>query len=64
MDSNETRNLLREMLGGVGFALLKNHLRKVKLKIDTEKRLVCITKDGRTQEIKFDDIEQAINEQV
>ena len=64
MDSNETRNLLKELLGGVGYALVKPLLRAVKVEIDAEKRHVLITKDGRTHEITFDEIERAINEQV
>ena len=64
MDSNETRNLLKKLLGGVGYAIVKPFLRTVKIKIDAEKRHVLIIKDGRTHEIKFDDIEELVNEQV
>lgn len=58
MDSNETRNRLRDLIGFVGFSLLKCYLCNVKLKIDAEKKLVTITKERETFVISFDDIEQ------
>jgi len=64
VDSNVTKAQLRELLGTMGYVLVMSYLRddNVKLKFDTEKRTVRITKDGRTHEIKFDDIEQVVNE--
>lgn len=62
MDSNETENQLKELIGSVGFRLLKYHLRNVMLRIDTERKIVIITRDGRTHEIEFDEIERAVNE--
>ena len=62
MDSNETKKRLKNLIGSVGYALLKRHLRNVKLKIDIEKRLFKITKDGKIYEIGFDEIEQAVND--
>lgn len=58
MDSNETRNQLKELVGSLGYTLLKCHLCNVRLKIDAEKKLVTITKNGTTHEIKFDEIER------
>ncbi len=55
---------LKKMLGPVGFMLARTILRKIKIKFDTEQRKVCITSDGKTQEIGFDEIEQAVNEQI
>lgn len=62
MDSNETENQLRELVGSVGFRLLKYHLRNVMLRIDTENKIVIITRDGKTHEIGFDEIERVVNE--
>lgn len=62
MDSNETENQLKELVGSVGFRLLKYHLRNVMLRIDTEKRIVIITRDGKIHEIGFDEIERIVNE--
>ncbi len=58
MDSNETKNRLKERIGFVGYSLLKRHLRNVKLKIDAEKKLVTITKNEKTFVIGFDEIER------
>jgi len=58
VDSNETRNRLKDLIGSVGYALLKRQLRNIKLKIDAEKKLVTITKDGSDSSISFDEIEQ------
>ena len=55
---------LKKLLGPVGFMLARTILRKVKIKFDTEQRKVHITSDGTTQEIAFDEIEKAVNEQV
>ncbi len=62
MDSNATKNQLKELIGFVGFGLLKRHLRNVKLKIDPEKKLVKLTKNGVKFQITFDEIEQLVNE--
>ena len=62
MDSNETRNLLKELLGPVGYGLLKRHLRNVKIEIDIEKKLVTIIKNDVKFQISFDEIEQLVNE--
>ena len=64
MDSNVTKAQLRELIGSMGYVLVMSQLRNLKLKFDTEKRHVLIIKDGRTHEIKFDDIEQVVNESV
>lgn len=61
MDSSAT-NPLKELIGSVGYALLKRHLRNVMLRIDTENKIVIITRDGKTDEISFDEIERAVNE--
>ena len=61
MDSNGT-NLLKGLIGSVGYALLKCHLRGVMLRIDAKGKKVIITRDGKTDEIKFDEIERAVNE--
>jgi len=65
---------LKELLGFFGYNLLKRHLRNVKIQIDTEKRLVTITKtdfgvgpcppleNERKFQISFDEIEQLVNE--
>jgi len=58
VDSNETENRLKELIGFVGYSLLKRQLRNVKLKIDAEKKLVKITKNEFTFSISFDEIEQ------
>ena len=58
MASSETKNQLKELIGFVGFSLLKRHLQNVKLKIDAEKKLVTITKNGKTFVIGFDEIER------
>lgn len=58
MDSNGTKNQLKELIGFVGFGLLKRHLQNTKLKIDPEKKLVTITKNGKTFVIGFDEIER------
>ena len=61
MDSNETKNRLKELIGFVGYSLLKRHLRNVRIQIDTEKKLVKITKNEGNFEISFDEIEQLVN---
>lgn len=61
MDSNETKNRLKELIGFVGYSLLKRHLRNVRIKIDVEKSLVTITKNEGTFVISFDEIEQLVN---
>lgn len=61
MDSNETKNRLKELIGFVGFGLLKCHLQNVRIKIDIEKKLVTIIKNERTFTISFDEIEQLVN---
>lgn len=58
MDSNATKNQLKELIGFVGFGLLKRHLQNTKLKIDAEKKLVTITKNDKTFVIGFDEIER------
>lgn len=62
MDSNGTKNPLKKLIGSFGYALLKRHLRGVMLRIDTERKMVIITKDAETHEIEFDEIEQLVNE--
>lgn len=62
VDSNGTKNRLKELVGAVGYVLVICQLRDIKLKIDAEKKLVTITKDGQTHEFKFDEIEQLVNE--
>ena len=65
VDSNETRNLLKKILGsGIGSAIVEPLLRSVKIKIDAERGCVLVTKDEKTHEITFDEIEKAINEQI
>ena len=61
MDSNETKNRLKDLIGFVGYSLLKRHLRNVRIKIDTEKKLVKITKNEGIFRISFDEIEQLVN---
>jgi len=61
VDSNETRNRLKELIGFVGYSLLKRHLRNVRIEIDIEKKLVKITKNEGKFEISFDEIEQLVN---
>jgi len=58
VDSSATKNQLKELIGFIGFGLLKRHLQNVKLKIDAEKKLVTITKNGKTFVIGFDEIER------
>ncbi len=58
VDSNETKNQLKELIGFVGFGLLKRYLQNVKLKIDAEKKQVTITKDGKTHVIGFEEIQR------
>lgn len=58
MDSNETKNRLKDLIGFVGYSLLKRHLRNVRIQIDTEKKLVTITKNEGKFTISFDEIEQ------
>ncbi|KKM69349.1 hypothetical protein LCGC14_1451750 [marine sediment metagenome] len=62
MDSNETKNRLKELIGTVGYVLVMCQLRNVKLKIDPEKKLVTITEDTKKHEFSFDEIEQLVNE--
>ena len=62
MDSNETRNRLKELVGTVGYMLIMCQLRNVKLKIDAEKKLVTITGNTNKYEFSFDEIEQLVNE--
>jgi len=52
------KNRLKKVIGSVGYALLKRKLRNINLKIDAEKKLVTITKNGSTSSISFDEIEQ------
>jgi len=61
VDSNETRNRLKDLIGFVGYSLLKRHLRNVRIEIDIEKRLVMITKNEGKFQISFDEIEQLVN---
>jgi len=49
------------LIGFVGYSLLKRHLRNVRIQIDTEKKLVKITKNEGNFEIGFDEIEQLVN---
>jgi len=56
--SSETKNQLKELIGFVGFGLLKRHLQNVKIKIDAEKEQVTITKNGRIFVIGFDEIQR------
>ena len=62
VDSNETRNQLKDLIGFVGYSLLKRHLRNVRIEIDIEKQLVTITKNEGKFIISFDEIEQLVNE--
>ena len=62
MDVNETRNRLKELIGFVGYSLLKHHLRNVRIEIDSEKKLVTINKNEGKFQISFDEIEQLVNE--
>jgi len=62
VDSNGTKNRLKELIGFVGYTMLKRHLRNVRIQIDIEKRLVTITKNEGKFEISFDEIEQLVNE--
>lgn len=62
VDSNGIKNRLKDLIGFVGYSLLKRHLRNVRIEIDTEKKLVKITKNEGKFEISFDEIEQLVNE--
>ena len=62
MDSNETKNRLKDLIGSIGYRFLTTKLLDVKLKIDAERKLVTITRDGKIYEIGFDEIEQMVNE--
>jgi len=62
VDSNETRNQLKDLIGFVGYSLLKRHLRNVRIEIDIENQLVTITKNEGIFKISFDEIEQLVNE--
>jgi len=62
VDSNETENRLKDLIGFVGYSMLKRHLRNVRIQIDVKKRLVTITKNEGTFVISFDEIEQLVNE--
>ena len=62
VDSNETRNRLKDLIGFVGYSLLKRHLRNVRIEIDIENQLVTITKNEGIFKISFDEIEQLVNE--
>jgi len=57
-------NQLRRVLGRVAYGLIKPVLQRIKIKIDSERREVHITKDQVTHTVTFDQIEQVINEQV
>jgi len=61
VDSNETENRLRELIGNVAFGIVKRRLKNVKLEIDPEQKHILIIKDGRKHKFTFDEIEQAIN---
>ena len=56
-----SKEQLKNLIGSVGYALLKCQLRNVKLKIDAKKKLVTITKDRISHEIGFGEIEQLFN---
>ena len=56
----ETR--LKDLIGFVGYSLLKRHLRNVRIEIDIEKQLVTITKNEGIFKISFSEIEQLVNE--
>ena len=62
MDSNGTKNRLRELVGSIGYVLIMCQVRNVKLKIDAEKKLVTITGNTNKYEFGFDEIEQLVNE--
>lgn len=53
---------LRKLIGSFGYAFFKRHVRGVMLRIDTEGKKVIVTKNGEKHEIKFDEIERAVNE--
>ena len=55
----ETR--LKDLIGYVGYSLLKRHLRNVRIEIDLENKLVNITKNEGKFQISFDEIEQLVN---
>jgi len=55
----ETR--LKDLIGFVGYSLLKRHLRNVRIEIDLENKLVNITKNEGKFQISFDEIEQLVN---
>ena len=61
VDSSATKNQLKELIGFVGFGLLKRHLQNVRIQIDIEKKLVTITKNEGKFSISFDEIEQLVN---
>jgi len=60
--SKETTNRLKNLIGSIGYKFLTAKLLDVRLKIDAEKKLVTITKGGKTHEIGFDEIERMVNE--
>lgn len=62
VDSKETSNRLKKLIGSFGYALLKRHVRNVNLKIDTKQRQVLITKCGVMHNVTFDEIEALFNE--
>lgn len=64
LSKTDTDVQLRKSLGRVGYALVKSYMRGVKIKIDTDDRMVHVTKDQATHSIAFDQIEQVFNEQV
>jgi len=61
VDLNETRNQLKDLIGFVGYGLLKRHLRNVRIEIDIEKQTVTITKNEGVFKISFAEIEQLVN---
>jgi len=55
-------DLLKELLGPVGYVFARPLLKGVKIRFDTDKKEVRISRGDVTHIIKFDTIEQAVNE--
>ena len=62
VDSNETKNRLKDLVGTVGYVLIMCQLNNIKLKIDAEKKLMTITGQTNKYEFSFDEVEELVNE--
>ncbi len=57
------RDVLRDLLGGLAYAVIKPLLRDVKIKIYPVQKIVEVNKGGRITVVPFADIEQVINDE-